>query len=79
MSDMRVNLRELHRRTGTVVERVVRGEVVVIEKRGKVVAEMRPARPSAPGFPAAHWEAMKRFPKFRDDSGRFISESRDRG
>ena len=76
---MRVNLRELHRRTGAVVDRVVRGEVVVIEKRGKVVAEIRPPRPSAPGFPAAHWEAVKRFPTFDDDSGRFISESRDRG
>ena len=76
---MRVNLRELHRRTGAVVELVTRGEVVVIEKRGKVVAEIRPARPSAPGFSARHWEAMNRLPKFKDDSGRFISESRDRG
>lgn len=79
MCDVRVNLRELHRRTGAVVESVVRGEVVVIEKRGKPVAEMRPARPAAPGFPAAHWEALKRFPRFQDDSGRLISESRDRG
>ncbi len=79
MCDMRVNVRELHRRTGLVVDRVASGDVVVIEKRGVVVAEMRPARPAAPGFPAAHWEAMKRFPRFRDDSGRFISESRDRG
>ena len=76
---MRVNLRELHRRTGAVVECVARGEVVVIEKRGRVVAEMRPARPSAPGFPPSHWEALKRFPRFADDSGRFVSESRDRG
>ena len=79
MCDMRVNLRELHRRTGAVVERVVCGEVVVVEKRGKIVAEIRPARPAAPGFPAAHWDAMKRLPHFHDDSGRFISESRDRG
>lgn len=79
MSDMRVNLRELHRRTGAVVECVVRGEVVIVEKMGKPVAEMRAARPSAPGFPAEHWEALKRLPRFSDDSGRFISESRDRG
>jgi antitoxin (DNA-binding transcriptional repressor) of toxin-antitoxin stability system len=76
---MRVNLRELHRRTGAVVDHVVGGEVVIIEQRGKVVAEIRPARAVAPGFPAGHWEALKRFPKFQDDSGRFISESRDRG
>jgi hypothetical protein len=42
------------------------------------VVEMRPARPAAPGFPAAHWETLKRFPRFGDDSGRFVSESRDR-
>lgn len=78
MCDMRVNVRELHRRTGTVIERVARGDVVVVEKRGVPVVEMRPARPAAPGFPGAHWEALRRFPRFRDDSGRFISESRDR-
>jgi len=76
---MRVNLRELHRRTGAVVESVIRGEVVVIEKRGKPVAEMRAARPAAPGFPAAHWAATKKLPKFSDDSSQFISEGRDRG
>jgi len=79
MNDMRVNLHELRRRTGAIVERVVCGEVVVIEKRGKPFAEMRAAKPSAPGFPAEHWESLKRFPRFSDDSGRFISESRDRG
>jgi antitoxin (DNA-binding transcriptional repressor) of toxin-antitoxin stability system len=72
-------MRELHRRTGAVVDSVIRGEVVIVEKRGTPVAEMRPARPAAPGFPASHWEALKRFPKFHDDSGKFISESRDRG
>jgi antitoxin (DNA-binding transcriptional repressor) of toxin-antitoxin stability system len=79
MSGMRVNLRELHRRTGAVVECVARGEAVIIEKSGKPVAEMRAARPSGPGFPAEHWEAVKRLPRFQDDSGQFISESRDRG
>lgn len=56
MNDMRVNLSELHRRTGAVVDCVVHGEVVVIEKREKPVAEMRAARPSAPGFPVEHRE-----------------------
>ena len=79
MRDMRVNIRELHRRTGAVVELAAHGDVVVIERRGVPVAEMRPARPPAPGFPAAHWEALKRFPRFPDDSGQFISESRDWG
>jgi antitoxin (DNA-binding transcriptional repressor) of toxin-antitoxin stability system len=76
---MRVNLRELHRRTGAVVDLAAHGDVVVIERRGVPVAEIRPVRPPAPGFPAGHWEAMERFPRFGDDSGRFVSEDRDRG
>ncbi len=76
---MRVNLRELHRRTGAVVDRAARGDVVVIEKRGVPVAELRPVSPAAPGFPGGHWEKLKRFPRFSDDSGRFVSEDRDRG
>ena len=79
MCDMKVNVRELHRRTGHVVDRVIRGEVIVIENRGVTVAELRSAPPAAQGFPASHWEAMKKFPRFSDDSGRFISEDRDRG
>jgi prevent-host-death family protein len=79
MCDMRVNIRELHRRTGAVVDSVAHGDVIVIEKRGVPVAEIRPVRPSAVGFPAAHWEAQKRYPQLDGDSGRFISESRDRG
>ena len=59
MCDMRASLRELRRRTGAVVERVIRSEVVVIEKRGNAVAEMRPARPSAAGFPDSHWKAVE--------------------
>ena len=51
MCDMRVNVRELHRRTGHVVDRVASGDVVVIEKRGVVVAEMRPARPCRSRLP----------------------------
>jgi len=61
------------------VDEVAHGEVIVIEKRGVPVAEIRPARAAAIGFPQEHWKALERFPKFSDDSGRFISEDRDRG
>jgi antitoxin (DNA-binding transcriptional repressor) of toxin-antitoxin stability system len=80
MSDMRrLNIRELHRRTGAVVEQVARGDSVVIEKRGVPLAEMRPLRPAGRGFPPGHWEFLKRFPKFKDDSGQLISRDRERG
>lgn len=75
----RVNVRELHRRTGAVVEQVARGDVIVIEKRGVPVAEMRPARNAALGFSPEHWDWLKRFPKLKGDSTRFVSEDRDRG
>lgn len=79
MCDMRrLNVRELHRRTGAVVEEVSRGKAVVIEKRGVPMAELRPLRTAARGFPPSHWEFLERLPKFKDDSGRFISEDRDR-
>lgn len=80
MSDMsRLNARELHRHTGAVLDRVAQGEVVVIEKRGVPVAEMHPPGAAKAGFPSGHWEFLKRFPRFNDDSGRAISEDRDRG
>ena len=44
-----LNVRELHHRTGAIVEEVARGDVVVILKRGVPVAEMRPVAPSARG------------------------------
>jgi len=62
-----------------VVAQVSRGDVVVIEKRGVPMAEMRPVRLVAPGFPPDHWKALKRFPKLPDDSGRLISTDRGRG
>ena len=80
MCDMRrLNVRELHRHTGAVLDQVAQGDVVIIEKRGVPVAEIRPASGVSPGFPPDHWKSLKRFPRFKDDSGKFISEDRDRG
>jgi prevent-host-death family protein len=80
MCDMRrLNVRELHRHTGAVVDQVTQGEVVIILKRGTPVVEMRPAAKIGAGFPPEHWEWLKKFPQFNNDSGRFISEDRDRG
>jgi antitoxin (DNA-binding transcriptional repressor) of toxin-antitoxin stability system len=80
MCDMRrLNVRELHRHTGAVVDQVAQGEVVVILKRGAPVVEMRPAGKIGVGFPPEHWEWLKKFPQFSGDSGKFISEDRNRG
>ncbi|MBI3668050.1 MAG: hypothetical protein HY236_17765 [Acidobacteria bacterium] len=75
----RVNVRERHHRTGAIVDQVARGDVVVIEKRGVPVAEMRPVNPAPIGFPPSRWDVLKKFPRLKGDSGRFISADRDRG
>ena len=75
----RLNVRELHRRTGAIVDEVAGGDIIVVEKRGVPVVEMCPVqRPIPKGFPTEHWEYLKKFPKFKDDSGRFISQDRNR-
>ena len=74
----RLNVRELHHRTGAIVDQVARGNAIVIEKRGVPVAELRPVTRAAKGFPPGRWEYLKKFPKLKGDSGRFISQDRGR-
>jgi antitoxin (DNA-binding transcriptional repressor) of toxin-antitoxin stability system len=74
----RVNVRELHHHTGATVDHVTAGNVVIIEKRGVPVAEIRPIARRTRPIPAAHWTFLEAFPKMPDDSGRAISEDRDR-
>jgi len=48
-------------------------------KTGPVEQVSRGEKRAAPGFPAEHWKALKGFPRSKTDSGRLISEDRDRG
>jgi prevent-host-death family protein len=73
-----LSVRELHHRTGAIINEVAGGDVVIIVKRGVPVAELRPVTPAAKGFPPQHWEHLKKFPKLNGDSGRHISRDRDR-
>jgi antitoxin (DNA-binding transcriptional repressor) of toxin-antitoxin stability system len=75
----RLNVRELHHRTEEIINEVAGGDVVEIGKRGVPMAELRPLSRAAKGFPPQHWERLKKFPKLRGDSGRYISRDRDRG
>lgn len=71
-----VNVRELHLRTGAIVDRVAAGEVVTIERRGAKVAELRPAA-ALRGRPLPdRGKLLARFPKLTGDSGRFLEEDR---
>ena len=70
----RLKVREIHHRTGAIIDQVAAGDELVIEKRGVP----RPSMPVAKGFPQQHWERLTKFPKLRGDSGRYISRDRDR-
>lgn len=81
----KVNVRELHARTGAIVSEAAEGEVIIIEKRGKPVAELRrhvPKRRKTIGEifrereKSGFWD---QFPSLKGDSTKFISEDRDRG
>jgi antitoxin (DNA-binding transcriptional repressor) of toxin-antitoxin stability system len=76
----KASIRELHTRTGALVQEAADGEVIIIEKRGVPVAELRRRTPNIgevfrererTGF-------FKKMPKTNSFIDRFISEDRDR-
>lgn len=72
-----VNVRELHERTGAMVDLAAEGHVVTIFKRGRAVAELRPLskaerRKTMPDRTAL----LSKYPQLSGDSGRFLEEDR---
>jgi len=47
------------------IDEVAAGDIVLIEKRGAPVAELRPAGHTAKGFPPQHWQRLKKFPMMK--------------
>ena len=71
------SIRDLHIRTSELVREAAEGGVIVIERRGEPVAELRPIvkkrpKPRLPDMTAL-W---RRFPAVHADSGRFLEEDR---
>ncbi|HZQ52618.1 MAG TPA: type II toxin-antitoxin system prevent-host-death family antitoxin [Bryobacteraceae bacterium] len=71
------SVRDLHIRTSELVREAADGTVIIIERRGEPVAELRPiskksAKPRLPDLTGV-WE---RFPAVDSDSGRFLEEDR---
>ena len=71
------SIRDLHIRTSELVREAADGAVIVIERRGEPVAELRPlsrkqAKPRLPDLS----DMWRRFPEVRTDSGRFLEEDR---
>jgi prevent-host-death family protein len=73
----RASVRDLHIRTSELVKSAAEGAVIIIERRGEPVAELRPIskkRPK-PKFPdmTRFWT---KFPRVAGDSGRYLEEDR---
>ena len=71
------SIRELHIHTSELVRDAAAGEVIVIERRGEPVAELRPIRKELPKkrLPDMR-EFWRRMPPVPGDSGRFLEEDR---
>jgi prevent-host-death family protein len=80
----KTSIRELHIHTSELVREAAEGGIIVIERRGEPVAELRPIT-APPRMPAAKKarifasmrEIWARLPQL-DDSTKIIEEDRDR-
>ncbi|MBV9760580.1 MAG: hypothetical protein JO340_08450 [Acidobacteriaceae bacterium] len=73
----KASVRELHIRTSELVREAADGAVIVIEKRGEAVAELRPlTKKRIRNRPPDLTELWNRFPSVPGDSGRFLEEDR---
>lgn len=71
------SIRDLHIRTSELVREAADGAVILIQRRGETVAELRPIskRPTRSRVPDLS-ELWRRFPSVAGDSGRFLEEDR---
>ncbi|HSU59313.1 MAG TPA: type II toxin-antitoxin system prevent-host-death family antitoxin [Bryobacteraceae bacterium] len=73
----KASIRDLHIRTSELVREAADGVVILIERRGEPVAELRPIsrKLSGPRLPDLS-DLWRRFPTVAGDSGRFLEEDR---
>jgi len=71
------SVRDLHIRTSELVREAAEGAVIVIQRRGEPVAELRPVskKRAKPRWPDMK-EIWRRLPAVAGDSGRFLEEDR---
>ena len=74
----KATVRDLHMRTGAIVDEAAEGQVITIVKRGVPVAELRPleAKPRPRGLPKNWEKIMSKAPQVPGDSGKFLEEDR---
>jgi prevent-host-death family protein len=73
----KASIRDLHIRTSELVREAAGGAVILIERRGEPVAELRPIskKHTKPRLPDMT-ELWRRLPAVAGDSGRFLEEDR---
>jgi prevent-host-death family protein len=73
----KASIRDLHIRTSELVREAADGAVILIERRGEPVAELRPIskKRATPALPDMS-DLWQRFPSVAADSGRFLEEDR---
>jgi antitoxin (DNA-binding transcriptional repressor) of toxin-antitoxin stability system len=71
-----VNVRQLHERTGAIVDLAAKGRVVVVVKRGRPVAELRPLGGAGSARLPDRSAQLARYPRLKGDSGRILEEDR---
>jgi len=74
----KATVRDLHMRTGAIVDEAAEGQIITIVKRGVPVAELRPleAKPRPRGLPKNWDKIMSKLPQVPGDSGKFLEEDR---
>ena len=73
----KASVRDLHIRTSELVKAAADGAVIVIERRGEPVAELRPLTPKRPKPKLPDMTHFwTKFPKVPGDSGRYLEEDR---
>jgi prevent-host-death family protein len=73
----KASIRDLHIRTSELVREAAEGGVIVIERRGQPVAELRPLAKKRPKTRLPDMRSLwRRFPSVATDSGRFLEEDR---
>jgi antitoxin (DNA-binding transcriptional repressor) of toxin-antitoxin stability system len=73
-----VSIRELHMRTGALVQEAADGELIIIENRGVPVAELAPLTAAEVFRERERSGYFKKLPKTKGELSRFISEDRIR-
>lgn len=73
----RASVRDLRIRTSELIREAEKGTVIVIERRGEPVAELRPLPKKRPKFRLPDMSRFwNEFPQIDGDSGRILEEDR---